>query len=243
MGERDVADQRDDPAGRRGGAEALASVPSIPFAPRLERTRGPPSPAGQWDSRSRTGIEAATNTVAPAGSALASARATFGSLSSSPRTSSSAPATAASASRHAASQPGSAAAGRRARADRRGSPSRPRRPGPASRRGGRRATAAPVEAGEPAAQRLRGRQVADADHDLGRCASAKARRPAAGRSGRPRRAAACARQRVREQRIAGGRPPGPGSRARGRHRRARDDHAAARPRRLPRSAPRPRGPA
>ena len=42
---------------------AAETVPSIPFAPRLESTRGPDSRAGRYSSTSRIGIEEATNRV------------------------------------------------------------------------------------------------------------------------------------------------------------------------------------
>ena len=71
---------------------------------------------------------------------------------------------------------------------------------------------APREAREPFAQRLGGRQVADADHELG---LVRAREALVAQQqvvvGDRRRAAARARERVGEQRIAGAAAPAPGS--------------------------------
>src|SRR3954447_12986971 len=58
---------------------AVAIVPSMPLAPRLASTRGPPSSrAGAKVSTSRTGIEDATTSVSAAGSAATRSRATRG---------------------------------------------------------------------------------------------------------------------------------------------------------------------
>ena len=90
---------------------ALETIPSIPFAPRLQSTRGGSSRAGQKVSISRTGIEEATNSVAASGSSVPSSTAIAGSLSSSsgPSTPRIASAACSSAARQPASQSGSAA--------------------------------------------------------------------------------------------------------------------------------------
>ena len=54
-------------------------MPSIPFAPRFAITRGPSARAGARYSRSRTGIEFATNTGVPAGRLRAIIHAAFAS--------------------------------------------------------------------------------------------------------------------------------------------------------------------
>ena len=97
------------PLATAAAPNALEIVPSIPFAPRLQSTRGASSRGAVNASTSRTGIDEATNSVASGGSSAVSARATSGSDSaSSPSTPSIAAAAAASASRQAASQSGSA---------------------------------------------------------------------------------------------------------------------------------------
>ena len=55
---------------------ALETVPSIPFAPRLHSTRGASARTAAKVSTSRTGIDEATNSVASAGSRAPSSRAT-----------------------------------------------------------------------------------------------------------------------------------------------------------------------
>ena len=60
---------------------AVETVPSIPFAPRLESTRNGVSRAGKNVSTSRIGIEEATTSVASGGSSVPSSAATRGSLS------------------------------------------------------------------------------------------------------------------------------------------------------------------
>ena len=155
---------------RRRGA---ASVPSMPLAPRLESTRAS-SRAGRNDSSSRTGIEAATNSVASAGSA-AERRGDGGSVSSvAERRSRSRPRRRVGA-RHAVEPPGRPAPGGCGRRGV-GAESRCRRPtrGPARRLLDRRICAR-VRARQPAPQRLRRRQVADPDHDLGRVLGGEAR--------------------------------------------------------------------
>ena len=69
--ERDVADEEHDGAVAAAAAhpKAVETVPSIPFAPRLDSTRGGVSRAAKNVSTSRTGIEDATRIVALPGSA------------------------------------------------------------------------------------------------------------------------------------------------------------------------------
>ena len=67
------------PLATAAAPNALEIVPSIPFAPRLQSTRGASSRGAANASTSRTGIEEATNSVASGGSSAASARATSGS--------------------------------------------------------------------------------------------------------------------------------------------------------------------
>ena len=73
------------PSHAAAAPKALETVPSIPFAPRLESTRGGSSRAAENSSTSRTGIEDATNSVASDGNNSASMAATSGSDRSSPR--------------------------------------------------------------------------------------------------------------------------------------------------------------
>ena len=86
---------------------AVETVPSIPFAPRLASTSGRLSLTGANSSTSRIGIEEATNRVASAGSHSSSRAATSGSESWSPSSAAIASPAAASAARQPSSQPGS----------------------------------------------------------------------------------------------------------------------------------------
>ncbi len=168
VGEGDVPDQRDDRAGNAAATpSALESVPSIPFAPRLERTCGGSSRTART-TRGRGRASRRRRTGWPPGRTPASVRATFGSLSSSPR------------SRGArrgdlvggapAGEPRRVGAGRAARAAR-GSARRTSsttEAGSCHAREHRRDLAGVRQEAEPCTQRLRGREVADPDHDLGR---------------------------------------------------------------------------
>ena len=69
------------PSAAAANPKAVETVPSIPLAPRLASTRGGRSRAGKNVSTSRTGIDDATTIVASAGSAVPSSAATRGSLS------------------------------------------------------------------------------------------------------------------------------------------------------------------
>ena len=62
------------PSAFAAAPNALETIPSIPFAPRLQSTRGGSSRAGQKVSISRTGIEEATNSVAVVGQQRAELR-------------------------------------------------------------------------------------------------------------------------------------------------------------------------
>ena len=163
----------------------------MPLAPRLESTRGASSRTGQnaleIAHRHRGGDEdASRRRAAPS----PSARATFGSLSSSPSGARrGAPRRA--RRRRASVEPGRVGGGAGAAAGAGRRAARGRRPTPGSCQAPCGSTSdlpGVGEAGEPGAQRLRRRQVADADHDLGRVRAGEARRrAAAGRSGRSRR--------------------------------------------------------
>ena len=164
---------------------------------------------------SRTGIEDATNSVAPAGRRVARSRATAGSLSPPSRSAASASPAASSASRQRASHAG------RAGLEFTGELVRPRRPGrrgPALARrrlsgschapSGSNATCGAVELREPAAQRLGDRQVADAQDEVRAQRLREAARRAAGRrSARSRRAAAATRRAGRRAAASSAGPP------------------------------------
>ena len=204
------------PAPAAATPNALEIVPSMPLAPRLDRTRGAvgarrPEALDVAD-RHRRGHEQRR----PRGRASApSDRATAGSLSSSPRTSSSARPPGRRPPASAASQAAGAGAGRAAPSTARGSPWTQLDddvvgvlPGAVGR--DRDLTRAVVR-GQPGAQGLRGRQVADADHELGLRGRSRVR--AAGR--RSGRSPPARGGRRKAGRRAGGSPAGrrrPGSR-------------------------------
>ena len=201
VGQRDVADQQHDRAVGAAAAtpNAVETVPSIPLAPRLASTRGGRlARPGRTSRRRAPASRRRRRAVASAGSATPSSAATRGSLSPSR----------ASASR---SRRARGAVGARAR--RRATPARAlaRAPIGVERRarvGGDDRADAPrrvlprglgverdlerVEAGEPRAQRLGGRQVADAQHEVGRVRGGEAgvaqQRVVVGDRGGPRRA-------------------------------------------------------
>ena len=222
-------------ASPRRRRSAVETVPSMPLAPRLASTRGGASRAGKNVSRSRTGIEEATTSVASGGSAAPSSRGdprlgqpggaeSARAIAPRRRRSARVPALepAAVAARFSRSPSASSA-----RAGRRRGSSRRRRPGPARRPRGRSATcSASSRPREPAAQRLGGRQVADAEDEVGRVRGGPARgRAAARRSGRSRPGRGG--RRTAGRRAAGSRPaaakpasaaPAPGRARRGRRR-------------------------
>ena len=171
---------------------AEETVPSIPFAPRLESTRGPSSRAATNSSTSRIGIDEATNSVASAGSHAASER-------RDERLGERLVAECPSRSRRrqrrrpratSASHSGSVAEllvaeewpGRGP-----GSASRRPRRGRATCRRDRSRSGPSSRPGEPRAQRLGGRQIAGPDHELRLMSDRELRsRAAEGRSARSR---------------------------------------------------------
>ena len=152
--------------------KAVETVPSMPLAPRLESTRGGRSRAGKNVSTSRTGIEEATTRVASAGRRTPSSAATRGSerLGKRGRDRGGRRAVGA-ASTSPASRGPCAAARAPARAGRRPTIVATAPAGSCHASSASNAIcSALVEPVQPLAQRLGGRQVADAQHEVGRVA-------------------------------------------------------------------------
>ena len=170
VSERDVADQQHDrPARRAATPKALETVPSIPLAPRLERTpRRAGAPAGQLEITDRH--RGGANTSPPAGSHSPSRRATSGlgrARSASSSLSARVTASSARATRRARIRATPTATVKRAqrlcRVARCARTDRGR--DPASILGVERELGHVVEPRQPRPQRLRGRQVADPEHE------------------------------------------------------------------------------
>ena len=157
--------------------KAVETVPSIPFAPRLESTRNGVSRTGKNVSTSRTGIEEATTSVASGGSSVPSSAATRGSLSPAgptrpgdrPRRRAVGGVPGVEPARVLALARQRAWPARRAScAGRRRRSCRPTPAGSCHAASGSKLDLQRVEPRQPRAQRLGGRQVADAQDEVGR---------------------------------------------------------------------------